>query len=191
VADQEPNPSPDKQLQVTPPRQHSRAEAKFEHLLFGSRWIMAPVYLGLVVAMLIMLVKFGKELFGLIGGIFVLTGDEIIIGVLTLVDVALIMNLLIIIIFSGYENFVSKMEDLRYHHDRPDWMGSIGFTDLKIKVIGSIVAISGIELLKGFMNVDNLTDRELAWMVGIHLTFVASGVLYAFMDKLQYSVKSK
>jgi len=191
VAEQESNPSPDKQPQVTPPRRHSDAEAKFEHVLFGSRWIMAPVYLGLVIAMLIMLVKFGKELFGLIGGIFSLTGEEIIIGVLTLVDIALIMNLLIIIIFSGYENFVSKMEDLRYHHDRPDWMGSIGFTDLKIKVIGSIVAISGIELLKGFMNVGNLTDRELAWMVGIHLTFVASGVLYAFMDKLQYSVKSK
>ena len=176
---------------VTPPPRHSRMEAKFEHLLFGSRWIMAPVYLGLVLAMLLLLVKFAKELLGLFGNFFVLSGEEIIIGVLTLVDVALIMNLLIIIIFSGYENFVSKMDDLRYHHDRPDWMGSIGFTDLKIKVIGSIVAISGIELLKGFMNVENLTDRELAWMVGIHLTFVASGVLYAFMDKLQYGAKAK
>ena len=96
------------------------------------------------------------------------------------------MNLLIIIIFSGYENFVSKMEDLHGHMDRPDWMGQIGFTDLKIKLIGSIVAISGIELLKGFMAVSDLTDRDLMWMVGIHLTFVVSGVLYAIMDKLSH-----
>jgi uncharacterized protein (TIGR00645 family) len=97
------------------------------------------------------------------------------------------MNLLIIIMFSGYENFVSKMEDLHNHRDRPDWMGHIGFSDLKIKLIGSIVAISGIELLKGFMNVDNLSDRQLGWMVGIHITFLLSGVLYALMDRLHGS----
>ena len=135
--------------------------------------------------MLILLVKFGSELWHLLSHAFSLSESEIIIGVLTLVDVALIMNLLIIIIFSGYENFVSKMDDLHSHHDRPEWMGHISFTDLKIKVIGSIVAISGIELLKSFMNVENLSDREMAWMVGIHLTFVISGVLYAVMDRLQ------
>ena len=167
------------------PRRSSNAEHYFEHFLFGSRWIMAPVYLGLVGAMLILLVKFGSELWHLVSNVFELKEAEIIIGILTLVDVALIMNLLIIIIFSGYENFVSKMEDLHSHHDRPEWMGHIGFTDLKIKVIGSIVAISSIELLKSFMNIENLTDRDLGWMVGIHLTFVASGVLYAVMDRLQ------
>ena len=167
------------------PRRSSDAEHYFEHFLFGSRWIMAPVYLGLVLAMLLLLYKFGAELFHLFSHVFTLEESEVIIGVLTLVDVALIMNLLIIIIFSGYENFVSKMEDLQSHHDRPEWMGHIGFTDLKIKVIGSIVAISGIELLKSFMNVENLSDRDLAWMVGIHLTFVISGVLYAVMDRLQ------
>jgi uncharacterized protein (TIGR00645 family) len=76
------------------------------------------------------------------------------------------------------------MQDLHGHDDRPDWMGHIGFTDLKIKLIGSIVAISGIELLKGFMAVNELTDRDLKWMVGIHLTFVLSGVLYALMDRM-------
>jgi len=160
-------------------------ESGFEHFLFASRWILAPIYLGLVVAMLILLVKFGKEVWHLVAHLAVLSEGEIITGVLSLVDVALIMNLLIIIIFSGYENFVSKMEDLHSHHDRPDWMGHIGFTDLKIKVIGSIVAISGIELLKAFMNVEHLSDRHLGWMVGIHLTFVLSGLLYAAMDRLQ------
>ncbi|NMG67826.1 TIGR00645 family protein [Azoarcus indigens] len=163
-----------------------RLESKFEHILFSSRWLMAPVYFGLVLALIVLLVKFGKEVFYLFDHIMTATGGEMIIGVLSLVDIALIMNLLVIIMFSGYENFVSKMEDLHSHQDRPDWMGHIGFSDLKIKLIGSIVAISGIELLKAFMNVDNLTDRHLAWMVGIHITFLASGVLYALMDKISY-----
>lgn len=167
------------------PRRSNFMESGFEHFLFASRWILAPIYLGLVVAMLILLVKFGKEVWHLASHLTSLDEGGVIIGVLSLVDVALIMNLLIIIIFSGYENFVSKMEDLHSHHDRPEWMGHIGFTDLKIKVIGSIVAISGIELLKAFMNVENLSDRHLAWMVGIHLTFVLSGLLYAAMDRLQ------
>jgi uncharacterized protein (TIGR00645 family) len=162
-----------------------RFETAFEHLLFSSRWLMAPVYLGLILAMLVLLVKFAKQAWQLLDDLLSATGPEIIVGVLTLVDTALIMNLLIIIIFSGYENFVSKMEDLHGHKDRPDWMGHIGFSDLKIKLIGSIVAISGIELLKGFMNVGKLDDRELAWMVGIHITFVLSGLLYAMMDRLQ------
>lgn len=162
-----------------------RIESAFEHMLFGSRWLMAPVYFGMILALLVLLVKFGKEVWSLFANLLTATGGELIIGVLSLVDIALIMGLLIIIMFSGYENFVSKMEDLHGHADRPEWMGHIGFSDLKIKLIGSIVAISGIELLKAFMNVANLDDRHLAWMVGIHLTFVISGLLYAAMDRLQ------
>jgi uncharacterized protein (TIGR00645 family) len=168
-----------------------RIEHAFEGLLFSSRWLMAPVYLGLVIAMALLLVKFVKELASMVGGILDATSGDIIVGVLTLVDVALIMNLIIIIIFSGYENFVSRM-DLEDHEDRPEWMGHIGFSDLKIKVIASIMAISGIELLKAFMNVSEFSDKHLAWMIGLHLTFVLSGVMYAFMDKLSHSsAKSK
>lgn len=163
-----------------------KLESGFEHFLFMSRWLSAPIYLALVVSMVLLLFKALKQLWVLGSTILVADGDEIIVGVLSIVDISLIMNLLIIIIFSGYENFVSKMEDLHEHMDRPDWMGQIGFTDLKIKLIGSIVAISGIELLKGFMAVSELNDRDLMWMVGIHLTFVVSGVLYAIMDKLSY-----
>jgi len=165
-------------------------ESMFEGLLFASRWLMAPVYFGLVIAMVILLLKFGNELLDLALGFSEASSGNIIIGVLTLVDVALIMNLLIIIIFSGYENFVSKM-DLGDHEDRPEWMGHIGFTDLKIKVIGSIVAISGIELLKAFMNVDEYTDKHLAWLIGLHITFVFSGVMYALMDKLGHQSHGK
>lgn len=165
-----------------------RIEHAFEGLLFSSRWLMAPVYLGLVIAMGALLVKFMKELADMVTGLFEATSGDIIVGVLTLIDVALIMNLIIIIIFSGYENFVSRM-DLHNHEDRPEWMGHIGFSDLKIKVIASIMAISGIELLKAFMNVDDFSDKHLAWMIGLHLTFVVSGVMYAFMDKMSHSQK--
>lgn len=160
-------------------------ESGFEHFLFASRWLMAPIYLGLIVAMVILLLKFGKETWHLLTHVAALDEGQVIIGVLTLVDISLLMNLLIIIMFSGYENFVSKMEDLHTHADRPEWMGSIGFSDLKIKLIGSMIAISGIELLKAFMNVDTLADRHLAWLVAIHVTFLFSGLFFAIMEKLQ------
>ncbi len=168
----------------------NKLENAFEHFLFTSRWLVAPVYLALVVALILMMVKALKQIWILGATIMTADGNDIITGVLSIVDVSLIMNLLIIIIFSGYENFVSKMEDLHGHADRPEWMGHIGFTDLKLKLIGSIVAISGIELLKAFMNVDNVSDRHLAWMLGIHLTFVVSGVLYAIMDKINHYTPS-
>ncbi|MBL8442474.1 MAG: TIGR00645 family protein [Zoogloeaceae bacterium] len=162
-------------------------ESTFERMLFVSRWLLAPVYFGLILALVLLLLKFAKEVWHLYAEIWSASGADVIIGVLTLVDISLIMSLLIIIMFSGYENFVSKMEDLHNHADRPEWMGHIGFADLKIKLIGSIVAISGIELLKSFMNIDNVSDRHLGWMIGIHLTFVVSGLLYALMDRMSGS----
>jgi len=165
-----------------------KLETQFEHFLFTSRWLMAPVYLGLVFALVALLYKFAKEVYLLFSGLATATSGELIIGVLSLVDVALIMNLLIIVMFSGYENFVSRMCDLRDHEDRPDWMGHIGFSDLKIKLIGSMVAISGIELLKAFMRISQdsaqIEDRILTWMVAIHVVFLFSGLFYALMDRL-------
>jgi len=165
-----------------------KLETRFEHFLFTSRWLMAPVYFGLVLAMLALLVKFGKEIYFLFAGLLTASSGELIIAVLSLVDVALIMNLLIIVMFSGYENFVSRMCDLSDHPDRPDWMGQIGFSDLKIKLIGSMVAISGIELLKAFIHISQgsaqVEDRHLIWMAIIHATFLLSGLAYALIDRL-------
>jgi uncharacterized protein (TIGR00645 family) len=170
-----------------------KIENSFEHLLFNSRWLMVPIYFGLVISLVLMLFKFGKQMWILITTLTTASSQDLIVGVLTLVDVSLVMNLLIIIIFSGYENFVSKMDDLHDHADRPEWMGQIGFGDLKIKLIASMVAISGIELLKGFMSVSTyLTqggispeqNQALIWMVVLHMTFVISGLLYAWMDRL-------
>ncbi|OMG53666.1 hypothetical protein BJN45_09520 [Azonexus hydrophilus] len=158
-------------------------EHKLERLMFNSRWLLAPFYVGLILGIVILLIKFAKEFVVLAAKAFTADGSEIIIGILTLIDVVMIANLLIIIIFAGYENFVSKI-NTGESEDRPSWMGHVGFADLKMKLIGSIVAISGIELLKAFMHVEIYTNEQLAWKVGIHMTFVVSGVLFAVMDKL-------
>ena len=157
-----------------------------ERFMFASRWLLAPFYIGLVGAIALLLFKFAKEFIGLLPVVFSGEGGQVMVGVLTLVDVSLVANLLLIIIFAGYENFVSKI-DTGEHEDRPDWMGHVSFSDLKIKVIGSIVAISGIELLKAFVNVEAYTNEQLAWKVGLHMAFVISGVLFAVMDRLTKS----
>ena len=151
--------------------------------MVASRWLLAPFYVGLVGAIAILLFKFVKEFITLLPQVFTLDGGQIMVSVLTLVDVALVANLLLIIVFAGYENFVSKI-NTENSEDRPEWMGHVTFSDLKIKLIGSIVAISGIELLKAFVNIDNYSDKQIAWKIGLHLTFVLSGVLFAVMDRL-------
>lgn len=158
-------------------------ESFVERLMFSSRWLLAPFYIGLIGAIIILLVKFFKELTALLPQVFTLDGGQIMVGVLTLVDVALVANLLLIIVFAGYENFVSKI-NTENSEDRPEWMGHVTFSDLKIKLMGSIVAISGIELLKAFVNVDSYTNQQLGWKVGLHMTFVLSGVLFSVMDRL-------
>jgi uncharacterized protein (TIGR00645 family) len=174
-----------------------KIEHGLEVLIFNSRWLLAPFYLGLVGGVVILLIKFGQEFFHLLPHVLGAPESDIILMILTLVDMSLVANLLIIVIFSGYENFVSKI-DTAGHEDRPDWMGKVDFSGLKIKVIASIVAISAIELLKSFVNVSSLgtpgedwrwtvEDKALAWKVGIHFLLVVSGVLFAIMDKVAES----
>jgi len=165
-------------------------ETRFEQGLFASRWLMAPMYVGLSIALGMLTVIFVKELVYYIPQILELTADKMILVVLTLIDLTLAANLLLIVLFSGYENFVSKF-DFDAGQDRPDWMGKVDFSGLKMKLIASIVAISGIHLLKRFMEIGDLDTAttygvtELFWLVTIHLTFVVSGVLMALMDYLQ------
>lgn len=154
-----------------------------EVLMFNSRWLLAPFYVGLVIGIALLLVKFGQEFFHILPHIFESPESEVILAILTLVDMSLVANLLLIIIFSGYENFVSKI-NTGGHEDRPEWMGKVDFSGLKIKLIASIVAISAIELLKAFVNLTALTTEQLAWKVGIHLTLVFSGVMFAVMDRV-------
>jgi uncharacterized protein (TIGR00645 family) len=163
-------------------------ERTLERLLFASRWIMAPMYLGLVGALFMLAYIFMAEL---VHGIVELPGmktEDVILVVLSLIDLTLAGNLLLIVLFSGYENFVSKF-DFDAGQDKPSWMGTVDFSALKMKLIASIVAISAIDLLKWFMGIEETTDaammdRKLFWLVVIHLTFVVSGVLMALMDWL-------
>jgi uncharacterized protein (TIGR00645 family) len=163
-------------------------ESLFESLIFKSRWLLAPMYLGLVGGLLILLVKFVQEFLHIVVHLLETSEREAVLPILALVDITLVANLLIMVIFSGYENFVSKI-DVADHVDKPDWMGKVDYSGLKLKLIGSIVAISAIDLLKAFMHittpgVEHLTDSQLGWMVGIHMTLIISGVLFALMDKL-------
>ncbi|GAB1364852.1 TIGR00645 family protein [Rhodobacter sp.] len=170
-------------------------EITFERTLFGSRWLMAPMYLGLSVSLGLLTVIFVKELFYYLPKTLELTADQAILAVLTLIDLTLAANLLVIVLFSGYENFVSKF-DFDAGADRPGWMGKVDFSVLKMKLIASIVAISGIHLLKVFMALGKgdpahaPSVETLRWMVVIHLTFVVSGVLLALMDWLSSKAKS-
>ena len=165
-------------------------ERAIETLIFASRWILAPFFLGLLVAMIVLLFKFMKELLDLVLNIWTTSDYDVVISILTLVDTALIAVLLLIIVFSGYESFVSRI-NTNNHEDRPAWMGKVGFADLKLKLIGAIVAISAVELLKAFVVSQNYTDSQLAWKVGIHFTFVLSGVFFAVTDYIAESRKRK
>lgn len=161
----------------------SKVEKAVEVLIFASRWILAPFYLGLAVSLLVLLVKFMGELFHIATHAFTATESEVILGVLALVDLTLTASLLIIVIFSGYENFVSKI-DHTGHRDWPEWMGTIDFSGLKLKLLSSIVAISAIQLLKQFMSIQNVSEREIFWLVIIHVVFVVSSVFLALSDRI-------
>ncbi len=163
----------------------SRIERWLEAGLFGSRWLMAPFYVGLVVGLATLLIVFVNELLHELPHVFSMKPEDGILLALSLIDLSLAGNLVLIVIFSGYENFVSKIDTGA--HDRPSWMGTVDFSGLKMKLIASIVAISAIALLRAFMELEEdnpIAQVKLAWMVGIHLTFVVSGLLMAVMDWL-------
>jgi uncharacterized protein (TIGR00645 family) len=173
-------------------------EIMLENALFASRWLMAPFYVGLVLSLVALLVVFFQGLFEQIPllwtidpetGQFAMREEEAIMLGLSLIDISLAGNLVLIVIFAGYENFVSKM-DLADEQDRPEWMGHVDFSGLKLKLVASIVAISGISLLKNMLKageleiIDASTNSKIMWLVIVHITFVVSGVLLALMDWL-------
>jgi uncharacterized protein (TIGR00645 family) len=174
---------------VAPPRPSSRkpaAERYLELWLFRSRWLMAPFYVGLVFALAALFFVFVQAAIKDLANLGSMSPEEAILMALTLIDLSLAGNLLLIVIFSGYENFVSKI-DTGDDEDRPGWMGTVDFAGLKLKLVASIVAISAIALLKAFMELaegKDIEDRHLTWLVVIHLVFVVSGVLLALMDWL-------
>src|ERR1700740_230680 len=160
-----------------------KVERGFESVIFNSRWLMAPFYFGLVVSLAVLLLKFCMGLYEVILHAPGSKESDIILGVLSLIDISLTGNLILIVVFSGYENFVSKI-DPGGHPDWPDWMTKVNFGGLKQKLLASIVAISAIQVLKAFMNLDSSFDAQrMGWLVGIHLVFVASTLILALSDR--------
>ncbi len=161
-------------------------ERTIERILFGSRWMLVPIYLGLVVVMGAFVVKFIQELIHYLPNVLSLTDTELILVGLTLVDLALVANLFIMVIISGYENFVSRI-DLDDGSEKLAWVGKLDAGTLKIKLAVAIIAISSIHLLKAFMNAKEVDGDTLMWLVIIHLTFVVSALLVAWIDKLAFA----
>jgi uncharacterized protein (TIGR00645 family) len=177
----------------TAPSPLQRLETGVEKFLFASRWLMAPFYVLMVGALGMLLVKFTQESWHIVTHTLIMTEAQAVLAVLSLIDITLTGNLLLMVLFAGYENFVSKM-DVKDHEDRPDWMGKVDFAGLKLKLIASIVAISGINLLKNFMALEPGVmapgkEQQLFWLVIIHLVFIASGVMLAVMDKIVAGTK--
>ncbi len=168
--------------------QRNVVEKILEAILFKSRWLLAPFYVGLVLSLVLLLGAFLAELIHVMPQLLDVTNmdpEEVILAVLSLIDLSLAGNLVVIVIFSGYENFVSKI-NTENAEDRPSWMGTLDFSGLKMKLIGSIVAISAISLLRAFMTLTDsdsvLDERKMYWMLILHLTFVGSGLMFAIMD---------
>lgn len=163
-------------------------EKLIERSLFASRWLMAPMYLGLASGLVLLLISFMQELAHLFLALPNISQNDVVLGILSLIDLSLAANLLLIVIFSGYENFVSKI-NTDEHEDNPEWKGSVDFSTLKLKLIASIVAISGIHLLKVFMGVEKTPESNIKWMIIIHVVFVISGVFLALMDYIAARTK--
>jgi uncharacterized protein (TIGR00645 family) len=157
----------------------------FERVLFAARFLLAPLYLALAISLVAILVKAGLHLYGLLTQLPGLDDEEVLLSELGIVDLTLTASLVVIVFLSGYTNFVAPVV-MRRHDGRPHWIAEIDFTELKLKLMASIVAISAIKLLEGFMNIEHQSDRELYWLVGIHLTFVASTLLLALADRVSH-----
>ena len=166
----------------------NHVEATFESIVFASRWIQAPLYGGLIVAELLYAYKFLLELWEMVFHINKMDETVFMLGVLGLIDVTMVANLLTMVIIGGYATFVSKL-DLEQHPDRPDWLTHVDPGTIKIKLAASLIGISSIHLLKGFVDVANENPEHLKWKIFIHMTFLASAILLAWTDKIMQKDK--
>lgn len=158
-------------------------ERFFENTLYASRWLMAPIFFGLSLALLALSIKFFQELIHLFPLLLEMGESDLVLTLLALVDLSLVGSLIVMVMFSGYENFVSKL-DIKTGSEKLDWLGKLDAGSLKLKVAVSIVAISSIHLLRVFVNIEKIPDNKLLWYTAIHMTFVVSAFIVAYMDKM-------
>lgn len=169
-------------------------EKSVERTLFASRWLLAPVYLGMSLALIALGIKFFAEVYELLHGVLHMTEADLVLRLLALIDLVLVGSLIVMVMFSGYENFVSKI-DVKDGGDSLGWLGKLDASSLKLKVAASIVAISSIHLLRAFMGIAQQVDGvavpidndKMMWYVVIHLTFVVSAVMMGVLDKMSFA----
>jgi uncharacterized protein (TIGR00645 family) len=167
-----------------------KIENAFESLVFASRWIQLPMYLGLIMASVLYAYKFIVELVHITLHVQTLTEAQLMMGILTLVDIVMVGNLLVMVVIGGYATFVSRLASIENHEDRPDWLDHVDAGTLKIKMAGALVGISGIHLLKAFIDISEKTTRDVMWQVIIHGVFLFSAIMLAWTEKIMASYKS-
>ena len=163
-------------------------EKTLEKLLFACRWLLAPLYLGLALALIALGIKFFQEAVHVLMAIGTLAEADLVLVVLTLIDLVLVGSLIVMVMFSGYENFVSRI-DVGGDAEKLGWLGKLDAGTLKLKVAASIVAISSIHLLKVFMDVKTISNDKILWYVVLHMTFVLSALLLGLLDRLSFAGK--
>ncbi|CAB5036989.1 MAG: TIGR00645 family protein [Actinobacteria bacterium] len=168
---------------IAPKEHHNGLSQAIAWTIFSSRWLQAPLYLGLIVAQLAYVVEFGRNLYTLISQVGSLDETAIMMLVLGLVDVVMVANLLVMVIVGGYETFVSRIA-IQGHRDEPEWLSHVNANVLKTKLAMAIIGISSIRLLRSFIESSAISTETLMWQVFIHLTFIVSALALAFIDRM-------
>jgi len=163
----------------------NRSLEMLAEVIFFSRWLQAPLYLGLIIAQGVYVIHFMVELFHLLLNITTITGNTIMLSTLGLVDIVMIANLLVMVIIGGYQTFVSNLGKDN-HPDRPEWLSHVNAGTMKIKLSIALITISSVHLLKTFVGIEEVSDRAAKWQLSIHITLVASALVMAFIDRLMY-----
>lgn len=167
-----------------------KLEGFFEVVIFSSRWIQAPIYGGLIIGAMLYTYKFILELIHLVVSVNSVPEEVVMLGILTLVDIAMVLNLLVMVIIGGYATFVSRLH-LDQHEDRPDWLEKINAGTLKVKLAGALVGISGIHLLKSFVDISKKDFEQVKWQIIIHVVFLLSTLALAYTEKILHDSDSK
>lgn len=167
-----------------------KIESLFESIIFSSRWIQAPIYGGLIIGAVLYSYKFLVELVHLAANVNTISEEILMLGILTLVDIAMVLNLLVMVIIGGYATFVSRIH-LDHHEDRPDWLEKINAGTLKVKLAGALVGISGIHLLKSFVDIGKKDPEQVKWQIIIHVVFLLSTIALAYTEKILHESDHK
>ncbi|TDQ56644.1 uncharacterized protein (TIGR00645 family) [Mesocricetibacter intestinalis] len=175
---------------ATPSLGSGKQRGFFGKLIFTSRWLQLPIYLGLIVVQGIYAYKFMKSLWSLLTDLNKLDSNAVMLAVLNLIDVVMIANLLVMVIIGGYEIFVSKL-NTKGHPDEPEWLNHVNASVLKVKLSMSIISISSIHMLQTFVNAENMAEKTMMWQLFLHLGFLVSAVAMAYTDKILYSTSHK